>query len=290
MHARAAIAIAPGDPIAHYAMAEMREAAGDAKGALTSVRTRARAQSAIRAGASLPGHPAWRSRGRRKARSKHSNRCCASTPPTPAPGTTSATRSGRWVDCRRPSTPLRKPSLRGPTIRWLPPILPKCYAIRARSSAPKTRYARRSRDRRGKRRIARSSCCSPACCASAANSTSRRSSTCVPSRRRRSKAAANGSTSARYWASAANRIVPAKRIRVRMRPTPSDLRGLIAKHLGLPMIYADTAALDAARAGFGTGLVALRAGIRLGPRRVVRSAGSRWHALDEFLSCLSGGR
>jgi tetratricopeptide (TPR) repeat protein len=37
VHARAAIAIASGDPIAHYAMAEVQEAAGDAKGALTSV-------------------------------------------------------------------------------------------------------------------------------------------------------------------------------------------------------------------------------------------------------------
>ncbi len=38
---------------------------------------------------------------------------------------------------------------------------------------------------------------------------------------------------------------------------PRDLRGLIAKHLGLPMIYADTAALDTARAAFGAGLAAL---------------------------------
>ena len=37
----------------------------------------------------------------------------------------------------------------------------------------------------------------------------------------------------------------------------NDLRGLIAKNLGLPMIYADTAALDAARTAFGVGLAAL---------------------------------
>ena len=36
-----------------------------------------------------------------------------------------------------------------------------------------------------------------------------------------------------------------------------DLGGLIARHLTLPMIYADTAALEAARAAFGAGLAAL---------------------------------
>jgi predicted O-linked N-acetylglucosamine transferase (SPINDLY family) len=37
----------------------------------------------------------------------------------------------------------------------------------------------------------------------------------------------------------------------------NDLRGLIAKNLGLPMIYADAAALDAARTAFGAGIAAL---------------------------------
>jgi protein O-GlcNAc transferase len=36
-----------------------------------------------------------------------------------------------------------------------------------------------------------------------------------------------------------------------------DLRGLIAMHLGLPMIYADGAALDAVRTAFGAGIAAL---------------------------------
>src|SRR5439155_16888508 len=36
-----------------------------------------------------------------------------------------------------------------------------------------------------------------------------------------------------------------------------DLRGLIAKNLGLPMIYADAQAQDAARTAFGAGIAAL---------------------------------
>jgi len=41
----------------------------------------------------------------------------------------------------------------------------------------------------------------------------------------------------------------------------ADLRGLIARHLTLPMIYADNAALETARSAFGTGLHALERGL-----------------------------
>ena len=61
IHARAAIAIAPGDPIAHYAMAEIREAAGDAKGALTSVERALELNPRFVQAHHYRGHPAWRS-------------------------------------------------------------------------------------------------------------------------------------------------------------------------------------------------------------------------------------
>ena len=56
------------------------------------------------------------------------------------------------------------------------------------------------------------------------------------------------------------------------------------------MIYADAAALDAARSGFAAGLATLGRDLNAALAGLSEGAGSRRAALDELLSCLSGRR
>ncbi len=256
MHARAAIAIAPGDPIAHYAMAEIREAAGDTKGALTSVERAlelnprfvqahhyrgillgeaGETQGAIEAFEQVlrldPAHArSWNNLGNaqrtlgRLQEAEHSfAKAIAARPDYPLASANLAEVLRDQGEVERAEDTLRQALARSPgQAPYRPLLVLLAGLLRERGELDEsaqfyTRAIQAAPEQSGGEWF---------------NLGSVLGERGEPDRAREAYTRAYATN-------------------------PKDLRGLIAKHLGLPMIYADAAALDAARAGFGTGLVAL---------------------------------
>ena len=256
MHARAAIAIAPGDPIAHYAMAEIREAAGDAKGALTSVERAlelnprfvqahhyrgillgeaGETQGAIEAFEQVlrldPAHArswnnlgnAQRTLGRLQEAERSFAKAIAARPDYPLASANLAEVLRDQGEVERAEDTLRQALARTPgQAPYRPLLVLLAGLLRERGELDEsaqfyTRAIQAAPEQSGGEWF---------------NLGSVLGERGEPDRAREAYTRAYATN-------------------------PKDLRGLIAKHLGLPMIYADTAALDAARTGFGTGLAAL---------------------------------
>ena len=254
MHARAAIAIAPDDPIAPYAMAEIREAAGGAP--LDERRTRTRAQSAIRAGASLPGHPAWRS-GETQGAIEAFERVLRLDP----------AHARSWNNLGNAQRTLGR-------LQEAEHSFAKAIAARPDYPLASANLAEVLRDQGEVERaedtlrqaLARSTGQAPyrPLLVLLAGLLRERGELDESAQFYTLAIQAAPEQSGGEWFNLGSvlgeRGEPdrAREAYTRAYATnPKDLRGLIAEHLGLPMIYADAAALDAARTGFGTGLVAL---------------------------------
>ena len=256
VHARAAIAITPDDPIVHYALAELLEAAGDAGGALTSVERALelnprfvqahhyhgilRGESGDTAGAAAafeqalrldPGHArSWnnlgntqRTLGQLEEAESSFARALAARPDYPLAAANLAEVQRDLGEVERAEVTLRQALARASGRTPFRPLLVLLAGLlRERSELDESAQLYMRAIQAAPEQSS----------GETFNLGSVLSERGEPDRAREAYARAY----------AINR---------------TDLRGLIAKHLALPMIYADTAALDAARSGFGAGLAAL---------------------------------
>jgi CRISPR-associated protein Csy1 len=255
-HARIAIADTPRDPLAHYAMAELQEAAGDATGALSSVERaleldprfvqahhylgilRGEAGDTVGAAAAFeqalrfdPGHArswnnlgnAQRTLGRLEDAERSFARALASRPDYPLAAANLAEVQRDLGEVERAEATLRQALSRAAgQTPYRPLLVLLAGLLRERGELDEAaqlylQAIQAAPDQSGGEWF---------------NLGSALSERGEPERAREAYA--------RGYATNRN-----------------DLRGLIAKNLGLPMIYADAAALDAARTEFGAGLATL---------------------------------